>query len=337
MKLKAKRLYPGPVLIILASSAFKWIEEEGRELLKASLKKVDRIVRLRDMQFLELVHALPEYSVSECVETYGIIGGVPAYVNRWSSKKDLKYNVCKHILSPNGNLFREAERVVGRDLRELSVYNTILCSLAAGNRKLNDLYHDTGFSRAKISVYLKNLMAYDIVEKISVFETGGWDNAQKGLYQIKHTLIHFWYKFVYPHMSGLYEMSTEEFYERYIKEELNDYLNRYFVKVCGEYLALLNAQGQLAVQAVKMGVWIGKKGTIDIIAQDSVRQNIVAICNWSEPELTDEMWKNLEFSMKQAKIKAEQYYVFSAESFAEAIRERAEENPKIKLIDMNEL
>ncbi len=87
MKLKAKRLYPGPVLIILASSAFKWIEEEGRELLKASLKKVDRIVRLRDMQFLELVHALPEYSVSECVETYGIIGGVPAYVNRWSSKK----------------------------------------------------------------------------------------------------------------------------------------------------------------------------------------------------------------------------------------------------------
>ena len=43
------------------------------------------------MQFLELVHALPEYSVSECVETYGIIGGVPAYVNRWSSKKDLKY------------------------------------------------------------------------------------------------------------------------------------------------------------------------------------------------------------------------------------------------------
>ncbi len=40
MKLKAKRLYPGPVLIILASSAFKWIEEEGRELLKASLKKL---------------------------------------------------------------------------------------------------------------------------------------------------------------------------------------------------------------------------------------------------------------------------------------------------------
>ena len=102
LKLKAKRLYPGPVLIILASSAFKWIEEEGKELFAGNLKKVDRMIRLRDMNFLELVHAFPDYSVSECVQAYGVIGGVPAYVNRWNGKKDLKYNICKLILSQNG-------------------------------------------------------------------------------------------------------------------------------------------------------------------------------------------------------------------------------------------
>lgn len=337
LKLKGKRLYPGPVLIILASSAVKWMEEEGDQLFEGHEKKIDRRVKLSDMNFLELVHSLPEYSVSQCVETYGIIGGVPAYVNRWNSKKDLKYNICKHILSVNGILFREAERVVGRELRELSVYNTILASLAAGNRKLNDLYHDTEYSRAKISVYMKNLMAYDIVEKISVFETGGWDNAQKGLYQIKHTLIHFWYKFVYPHMSRLYELTPEEFYERYIEKELDEYLNRYFIKVCREYLSLLNTHGQLSIQAVKSGIWIGKKGNIDIIVQDSIRRNIVAICNWSEPKLNISMWENLEFAMKQAKIKAEQYYLFSAHSFDEAIRQKAEEDDRIKLIDMKEL
>lgn len=337
LKLKAKRLYPGPVLIVLATSAFKWMEEEGKELFAGNEKKIDRMIRLTDMNFLELVHAFPDYSVRECVETYGVIGGVPAYVNRWNSKKDLKYNICNHILSQNGRLFHEAERVVGRELRELSVYDTILCSLAAGNRKLNDLFHDTGFSRAKISVYLKNLMAYDIVEKISVFETGGWDNAQKGLYQIKHTYIHFWYKFVYPHMSRLYEISPEEFFDRYIKDGLDEYLNRYFIKVCREYLILLNVHDKLSIKAVKTGIWIGKKGNIDIVAQDSMRQNIVAICNWSKPELTDQMWEELVFAMGQAKIKAEQYYLFSAHSFDEAIRKRAEENPKIKLVDMNEL
>ena len=337
LKLKAKRLYPGPVLIILASSAFKWIEEEGKELFAGNLKKVDRMIRLRDMNFLELVHAFPDYSVSECVQAYGVIGGVPAYVNRWNGKKDLKYNICKLILSQNGVLFHEAERVVGRELRELSVYDTILCSMAAGNRKLNELFHDTGYSRAKISVYIKNLMAYDIVEKINVFESGGWENAQKGLYQIKNTYIHFWYKFVYPHLSRLYELTTEEFYKRYIEKDLDEYLNRYFIKVCKEYLILLNAHGQMPFEVVKMGTWIGKKGNVDIIAQDSMRRNIVAVCNWSEPELTDEMWEELIFSMKQAKIKAEQYYLFSAKSFDEKIQKRAEENPLIKLIDMNEL
>lgn len=337
LKLKAKRLYPGPVLIILASSAVKWMEEESEILFEGKAKKIDRRIKLSDMNFLELVRSLPEYSVSQCVETYGIIGGVPAYVDRWNSRKDLKYNICKHILSVNGIFFREAERVVGRELRELSVYNTILASLAAGNRKLNDLYHDTGYSRAKISVYMKNLMAYDIVEKIRVFETGGWENAQKGLYQIKHTLIHFWYKFVYPHMSSLYELTPEEFYEHYIEKELDEYLNRYFIKVCREYLSLLNLQGQLSIQAVKTGIWIGKKGNIDIIVQDSMRRNIVAICNWSEPELTIHMWESLEFAMKQARLKAEQYYLFSAHAFDEAILRKAEEDSRIKLIDMKEL
>ncbi|MCI8326567.1 MAG: ATP-binding protein [Lachnospiraceae bacterium] len=336
-KLKTKQLYPGPVLIVLASSAFKWIDEEGEELFGKKLKKVDRLIRLEDMNFLEVVHAFSDYSVSECVQVYGIIGGVPAYVNRWDAKKDLKYNICKQVLSQSGNFFHEAERVVGRELRELSVYDTILCSLAAGNRKLNDIFHDTGFSRAKISVYLKNLIAYDIVEKISVFETGGWENAQKGLYQIKHTFIHFWYKFIYPHMSRLYELSPEVFYEYYIKEELDEYLNRYFIKVCREYLSLLNLHDQLSIKTVKSGIWIGKKGNIDIVAQDSMRRNIVAICNWSEPELTEQMWENLVFAMEQAKIKAEQYYLFSAHSFDEAIYKKAEENPLIKLIDMKEL
>lgn len=337
LKLKAKRLYPGPVLIILASSAFKWIESDGMELFGENIKKINQKIQLTNMNFLELVRAFPEYSVSECVQAYGIIGGVSSYVNHWNSKKDIKYNICRLILSTNGALFEEAQRVIGKDLRELSVYHTILCSMASGRQKLNDLYHDTEYSRAKISVYMKNLMAYDIVEKVSVLETGGWDNAQKGLYQIKNTFVNFWFKFVYPHMSQLYRMRTEEFYDTYIKKDLDEYLNRYFITVCREYLELLNLHEKLPIKAVKLGTWIGKQGNIDIVMQNAERQNIVAICNWSKEELTDTMCEELLYSLKQAKIKAEQYYLFSARSFDEAIQKRAKEKPEFILIDMKEL
>ena len=147
LKLKAKKLYPGPVMVILASSSVAWVEQELEERLAEGMKKIDDMIKLDDLKFIDLVRSYPEYSVSDCVKVYGILGGVSSYMNRWNSKKDIRSNICKHILSPNGYLFEEAERYIGSELRELAIYDTILAAIAAGYRKLNDLFNQTGFSR----------------------------------------------------------------------------------------------------------------------------------------------------------------------------------------------
>ncbi len=46
---------------------------------------------------------------------------------------------------------------------------------------MNDLYRTTGFSRAKISVYMKNLAAFDIIQKVVSFETGGLGEHEERL------------------------------------------------------------------------------------------------------------------------------------------------------------
>ena len=109
---------------------------------------------------------------SECVEVYGIIGGMEEYLNCWDGEKSTKENVCEQILSADGRLFGEAEQYIRMELRELSVYNTILSAIASGHRKLNELYQFTGYSRAKISVYMKHLMELGVIEKVVSFETG---------------------------------------------------------------------------------------------------------------------------------------------------------------------
>ena len=217
------------------------------------------------------------------------------------------------------------------------MYHTILESLAGGRRKLNELYKETGFSRAKISVYLKNLMGFDVVEKVSSFETGGWENAQKGLYQIKDTFINFWFKFVYPHLSDLYRMKEEEFYDRYIAGELETYLTPYFTKVCMEYLELLDSGNKLPLQIHKMGTWVGKKGMIDIIAQNSVRENLICLCNWMEPRMTFEMCQQLFRSMEQARVAANYYYLFTAKAFDEKLVRMVSQDSRILLVDMNKI
>lgn len=337
LKLKARRLYPGPVMIILGSSAVSWVEKEMDEALGVTAAKAIRRIKLENLNFLEVVRALPEYPVSECIKTYGIIGGVPGYLNRWDSGRDLKSNICRLILSKSGYLFGAAEELIGSSLRELSVYETILSSIAQGNNKLNDLYLKTGFSRAKISVYMKNLAAFDIIQKVVSFETGGWENAKKGVYRIRDNYVNFWFHFVYPHLSDLYMMGAEEFYDTHIAPGLDAYVSRYFVEVCMEYMRLLGQVGKLPMKIKKIGTWVGKEGNIDIIAQNEIRQNMVGLCNWDKPVLNVAMCEQLFSSMKKARIGAEYFFMFSARDFDAALREKAERDKRFILVDMNEL
>ena len=329
-KLKNKRLYPGPVMIILASSSMVWVRQDAEELFKTSMK-------IEELNFLEVVRSFPTMSVPEIIKTYGVLGGVPAYLEKWDSNASFKENVCKLILSENGALFTEAEDIISSELRELSVYNTILATIARGQNKLNDLFHETGFSRAKISVYMKNLAQFDIVEKVISFETGGWDNAKKGVYQIKDTFVNFWFKFVYPNQSDLYTLSAEDFYDKYVEPDLDDYLNRYFRNVCMEYLMLLDQMEQLPFKVHKVGTWLGKTGTIDIIAQSTDRRNIIGFCNWTEPELTMDMCEKMAEAMDKARLSSDNYYLFSATSFEPALETYVTKDPRFKLINMNEL
>jgi len=305
--------------------------------LGEAVTQLDARIKLTDLNFLEVVRLFPEYTVSETIRVYGVLGGVPGYLKHWDSIKSFKQNICDLVLSENGALFHKAEQLVSAELRELSVYNTILMAIAKGENKLNDLFHYTGYSRAKISVYMKNLSQFDIIEKLVSFETGGWENAKKGVYRIKDTYINFYYKFVYPHLSDLYSMSPEKFYDTYIETQLDEYLNRYFTNVCMEYLSLMNQIHRLPITVTKMGTWLGKTGNIDIIAQSDDRQNIVGLCNWEREELTGDMCVELFHSMKKAKITSSHIYLFSAKSFSPTVRELAQKDKRFELIDMNEL
>lgn len=337
IKLRMKRLYPGPVLVILTSSSIVWAEQEIEETFGEDIKRLDGRIKLENCNFLESVRAFPSLPVRYCIKVYGVLGGVQDYMDHWDVSKDFKSNICELVLKSDGYLYHAAEDLIGSELRELSVYNTILATIARGDNKLNDLFHETGFSRAKISVYMKNLSHFDIVEKLISFETGGWENAKKGVYQIKDTFVNFWFKFVYPHQSDLFLMRPEQFYNAYIEPELDAYLQRYFRSVCTEYLMILNRMGQLPFAIHKVGTWVGKIGNIDIVAQSSDRRNIIGFCNWDKPLMTMQMCEDMATAMEQAKLDSNHYYLFSATDFEPELKHYVTLDPRFVLIDMNEL
>lgn len=335
--LKERKRYPGPVMVVLCSESLSYVENDFKEEAKTLASKVDEIIKVSEVNFLEIVRCFPNYSVSQSIEVYGVLGGVPEYLQYWNDKKDLRQNICEQVLSSKGRLFYEAENYIAAQLREYGVYYTILSAIAQGKEKLNDIFTYTGYSRPKISVYMKNLMEFEVIEKVQSFETGGSDNAKKGVYRIKNTFLNFWFRFVFPNRSQLYTMAPEEFYDAYIGPEIADYLNRYFIQVCMEYFELSSAVKQLPIVISKMGTWVGKKGNVDIVAQDRYRHTIVGQCSWSEPQFTYAMFEQLQNNIQYAKIKTEYYYLFSAKKFEDKLIQASKENKNIILVDMNRL
>ena len=338
VKLRNKQLYPGPVLILMVAYSLTWNHRDLREWLGEELcNSIDHRRSLADISFLELVRVLEDYSVKDSVQTYGVIGGTPEYVRIWDSRFSFKENVCRLILSPSGGLYDAAQRVITSELREPQVYNTILYAMATGKEKLNDIYEATGYSRPKISVYLKNLAAFDVIEKVMSFDAGGWDHAKKGIYRIKNNFISFYYHFIYSNRSALFTMSSEEFYDTYIAPGLATYMQRAFVDVCREYLSLLNLMGKLPLHITKMGTWVGKEGTVDLVGENEIREYVAAICNWSMDAISVQDYENLQKNLKLARIRTKVVYLFSATSFTDELKALAEADASIVLVDMRSL
>lgn len=93
LKLREHKLYPGPVMILLYTSSISWAEQHMGKTLEKYGKKVDRIMQLPELKFVEMVQSFPKYTVSQSVEVYGVIGGVQEYMEKWDASKDIRYNV----------------------------------------------------------------------------------------------------------------------------------------------------------------------------------------------------------------------------------------------------
>lgn len=333
----AKEENRGRLMIILASNAIGWVENTFISKIGRNAFAISGFLKVKPMSFLDMVCFYDTQDTKKCMDFYSIAGGNPGYWARFDIKSDLKENICKLFLGKNAVFATEGLNRISEELRELSVYGTILATLAEGKEKLNDIYVHTGFSRAKISVYLKNLMALELVEKVFSYETADNRNSKKGVYRICDPLVQFWYHFIFPHYDELGILSSDEFYDEYIAGEISDYISAGYSKICAEYLDILNDRGKLPVTYTRHGEWVGKNGRIDVVGQDARRNTLLGFCNISGNALDLAMVEFYIGLAKEAHLRPEHCFFFSADGFTKEVEELAKRKEGIYLIDMNDL
>ena len=324
------------VMIILASSSIGFIEHHFVERIGKDAYEISGFYKLKELDFVHVKSYFKNYSQEDCIKLYAILGGVVGLWSYFDPNLSLKENIEKNILAPNCVLREEAIRVVSEELREQGVYFTLISILARGKSKLNDLYLESGFSRAKISVYLKNLMELDMIEKIHSYDLAGNENAQKGMYRISSHFIHFSFRFLFQNQSALQQLSSAQFYHQYIESNLRQYAGIYFSKICIQFIQ--NSKKSMKnFQPKKIGEWIGKSGIIDIVAEDEAGKIMVGLCNFEKPIMEYEDYEWLNFSMKQAKVTADFIYLFSFGRFDETLNLESKIKKQIRLVELKDL
>lgn len=302
-----------PVMFILCTSASGWVENSMIKRMGSTALSIGGLLKVREMKFAEICKLFPGYSGEDYIDIYSILGGIPGLWKSFCADYSARDNIIKNFLSKESRLYGEMSVILSEDLREPAVYSTILACMARGLHKLNDIYKHTGFSRAKISVYLKNLMELELVEKVYSFETSQETDTQKGIYRISNSYVRFYFRFIFPNLSLLRKVTAEEFYERVVADAFPAFAEEAYRRICRETVGEYSAS---------VGEWLGKSGSLDIVAADRNGSLTVAACSYAS-RMNPEDYEWLLFCMNKAGIKDAVKLLFCEKGFSDELREEA--------------
>jgi len=319
-------------LIILSSSSVGFIENSLVSKIGESAFELSGFLKVKELSFNDLREYFSLYTNEDCAVCWSILGGVPGLWKMFDEKMSVKDNIVKNLLAKNGSLHNVARDFLSDELRETGVYNTILSAISEGKKKLNDLYDHTGFSRAKISVYIKNLMELEIVEKVFSLDTDGRENVQKGIYDISNNLIDFYFTYMYRNSSFLEFESAEEFYTLHVASTLKNYVGKYYPDICLEYMIKANDRKRLPFTIERFSKWIGKQGNIDIVAISEDGRYIVSSCIYDKAMFTYEDYEWLLYNAERACVTPDYIYLFAGTRFDEKLSLEAKVRKNLKLL-----
>ena len=98
-----------------------------------------------------------------------------------------------------------------------------------------------------------------------------------------------------------------------------------------------NENGELPLHLENIGEWVGKQGTIDIVAQDAQGKTLIALCNWRNRTMAFEDYERLLELAQKARIKADYIYLYTATGFDERLLAKARAEKDLRLIRLTDL
>lgn len=311
--------------------------------------------RLRSFDYFDARRMVPDRGLREAVAVYGIFGGLPQRLAQLHPDESLAEVTCRTMLAPGGPVRVQMENVVEQEkgIRKPSRYRAVLSAVARGRTERNEIATAAGLEDRPETVrdVLRRLEDLELIRSGRNFEAP--PNAPVR-YRVVDNAVEFWYRFVDPHRSHLETGPPGEVWREKVAPDLDRHLGEVFERICREAFVRRHEAWDFT-GAEEWARWEGQDRNrrsveIDVVARLLSGRMLTGEIKWSSrpvgPSLHEGLLRDLEALAgsgygwaHEALPDAEgaRYLHVSAAGFTEAFRARAEEDPRITLLDLESL
>ena len=322
------------IFLILMGSSIGMMEKEVLFYKAPLYGRRTGSLEVTEMKFSALKEFFPKKGMDELVSIYGVMGAIPAYLEKLDPTKDILHHIEELILDKGTFLYSEVEFILREELREPRNYFVILRSIAQGKRKMSEIINDTGFEKTLLSRYLDILRSLRFIEKEVPITEKYPEKSKLGLYRLHDRFFEFWFKYVFPNRGRL-EIGKGKEVLALIKGTFDQHLSYAYEDVCREHCLELMREGK--IQFTSIGRWWHKNEEIDIVALDEENKEIyLGEVKWSKKPVGVDILEQLQskanlVDWNKGKRRV-RFILFSRSGFTHGLKLRAEKEGALLIV-----
>lgn len=236
------------------------------------------------LPFPALAEFLPRYSIAERVAVYAVVGGIPAYLERFVDTESIGANVQRLFMRRTG-MFRSEPFILIGDVirRETQTYEAVLKAVAAGKRTPQEIGAMLGLASSYLSPYLKQLEKLRLIERRlpATIPPERRRTSRTSRYHLADPYLRFYFRFIAPNLNLVEQELTGLLWER-MAEQFRAFVGvTAFEDLCREWTLVQARAGRLPFPPEIVGSHWARDVQVDVVAINWRQKAILlAECKW---------------------------------------------------------